>query len=77
MMDAGLLLRIPRMWITEVPMRRRVSIVILDRRALGKAGVRALVEISGEHWQLESAKVQKDGAILWRVMTSDRRRQRS
>lgn len=121
MMDAELLLRIPRMWITEVPVRRRVSIAILNRRPLGKAGVRDLVEISGEHGALESvlgdlksepwvrsfdldfvepnrlvgevvtyrclacaaladsschlvsAKVQKDGAILWRVMTSDRR----
>jgi predicted DNA binding protein len=120
MMDAELLLRIPRMWITEVPVRRKVSIAILNRRPLGKAGVRDLVEISGEHGELESAlvdlrsepwvrsidldfvepnrlvgevvtyrclacatlvdsnchlvsaKVRKDGAILWKVMTSDR-----
>lgn len=121
MMDAELLLRIPKMWITEVPVRREISIKILNRRPFGKTGVRDLVEISGEHEELKSvvrelgtepwvksfdlefiepnklvgevvtykclacavlagsnchlisAKVQKDGAILWRVMTSDRK----
>lgn len=121
MIDAELQLRIPRMWITEIPMRRKVSIGILNRRPKGKASVRDLVEISGEHEELESlleelgsepwvrsydlnfvelgslvgevvtyrylacaalagsdchlvsAKAQKDGTIMWRLMTSDRR----
>ena len=47
-------LKIPRMWITDIPMRHEVSIKIVDRRPAGKSGVRDLVEISGTQEALES-----------------------
>ena len=53
MLEAELLLRIPKMWITEMPMRHSVSIKIVGRRPSGKLGVRDLVEISGKQEDLE------------------------
>jgi predicted DNA binding protein len=53
MLEAELLLRIPKMWITEMPKRHPVSIKIVGRRPSGKLGVRDLVEISGEQGELE------------------------
>ena len=120
MLEAELLLRIPKMWITEMPKRHPVSIKIVGRRPSGKLGVRDLVEISGEQDDLEqlrsefesepwvksfdldfvksgklvgevvtykclacsslagsdahliTADVRPDGAVHWRLMTSDR-----
>jgi predicted DNA binding protein len=54
MLEAELSLKIPRMWITDIPMRHDVSIKIVDRRPAGKTGVRDLVEISGDQESLES-----------------------
>ncbi len=53
MMEAELLVRIPKMWITEIPNRHEVSIKILNRRRSGKMGVRDLVEITGSRKDLE------------------------
>lgn len=52
-MEAELNLRIPDMWITEMPKRHQVSIKIVSRRPSGKLGVRDLVEIAGEQEELE------------------------
>ncbi len=120
MIEAEMLLRVPKAWITELPVKMGLAIRILDRKPMGRTGVRDLLEISGDHQQLErllqelpseplvkshdldfvepdrlvgevvtyrclacaaiagskcylvSADVRKDGAITWRVMTSDR-----
>jgi len=120
MLEAEILVRIPQMWITEMPKRHNVEIKILGRRPSGKFGVRDLVEISGDQDELEkvlrefktvpwvrnydldfvksgklvgevvtykclacaslagsnchimSASAKADGAISWRLMTSDR-----
>jgi len=53
MLEAELLLRIPRMWITEMPKRHKVAIKIVGRRPAGKLGVRDLVEMTGEQDELE------------------------
>ena len=53
MLEAELLVRIPKMWITEMPRRYPVSVKIVGRRPSGKLGVRDLVEISGEQEVLE------------------------
>jgi len=58
MMEAELLLRIPRMWISEVPVRRKVSLRILNRRPMGRIGVRDLVELAGEHEELEKVLIE-------------------
>ena len=120
MLEAELVVKIPKMWITEIPRRHQVSIKIVARRLSGKLGVRDLVEISGEQEVLEnvlkelesepwvrsfdldfvksdklvgevvthkclacsslagsdshlvSANARSDGAVQWRLMTSDR-----
>jgi len=54
MLEAELVVRIPKMWITEIPVRHQVSIKIVGRRPSGKLGVRDLVEISGEQAVLEN-----------------------
>ena len=54
MIEAELRLRIPRVWLTELPTRYSVSIRIVDRRPSGKYGVRDLVEMSGSQEDLES-----------------------
>jgi predicted DNA binding protein len=54
MMEAELLVRIPKMWVTEIPNRHEVSIKILNRRRSGKMGVRDLVEITGPQEDLEA-----------------------
>ncbi|HEX7393195.1 MAG TPA: helix-turn-helix domain-containing protein [Thermoplasmata archaeon] len=56
MIEAELVLEIPKMWITEMPKRHGVSISILDRRPAGKTGVRDLVEISGGQSSLEKVR---------------------
>lgn len=53
MMEAELLVRIPKIWVTELPKRHGVSIKIVNRRRSGKMGVRDLVEITGQHDGLE------------------------
>lgn len=53
MLEAELLLRIPKMWITEMPKRHKVTIRIVGRRPAGKLGVRDLVEMTGEQSELE------------------------
>jgi len=53
MLEAELRLRIPKMWITEMPKRHPITIKIVGRRPSGKLGVRDLVEISGEQEDLE------------------------
>lgn len=53
MLEAELLLKFPKMWITEMPKRHPVFIKIVGRRPSGKLGVRDLVEISGEQEVLE------------------------
>lgn len=120
MIEAEMVVRIPRIWITEVPKRHPVSVRIVNRRPSGKMGMRDLVEIAGNQEELEqvlselenepwvkdfdldfvepeklvgevvtfkclacamladsdshlvSAQGNRDGTILWRVMTSDR-----
>jgi predicted DNA binding protein len=120
MIEAELLVRIPKMWITEMSKRHEISIRVVNRRQSGKQGVRDLVEITGAQEELESvvkelelepwvktfdldfvedgklmgevvthkclacsllartrshlvsARGQKDGKILWHVMTSSR-----
>ncbi|MCU0852766.1 MAG: helix-turn-helix domain-containing protein, partial [Thermoplasmata archaeon] len=120
MIEAELLVRIPKMWITEMSKRHEVSIRVVNRRQSGKQGVRDLVEITGPQEELESvvkeledepwvktfdldfvedgklmgevvtykclacsllastrshlvsARSQKDGKVLWHVMTSSR-----
>ncbi len=120
MIEAKIALRIPRIWLSEVPARHDVQVKVLDRRASGKHGVRDLVEVTGankdlravlddlrnEPWvtrfdmdfvderrlvgdvvtykclacaalagsnsHLMSAKVGKDGTIVWMLMTRDR-----
>ena len=120
MLEAELVVKIPKMWITEIPRSHQVSIKIVARRLSGKLGVRDLVEISGEQEVLEnvlkeleseplvrsfyldfvksdklvgevvthkclacsslagydshlvSANARSDGAVQWRLMTSDR-----
>lgn len=54
MLEAELLLRVPRMWLTEIPKRHEVSIRIVDRRPSGKYGVRDLVEVTGPRQDLEA-----------------------
>jgi predicted DNA binding protein len=53
MLEAELRLRIPKMWITEMPKRHAVTIKIVGRRPSGRLGVRDLVEISGDQEDLE------------------------
>jgi len=53
MLEAELLVRFPKMWISEMPKRYPVSIKIVGRRPSGKLGVRDLVEIAGEQDDLE------------------------
>jgi len=120
MIEAELVVKIPKMWITELSRRHEVSIRVVNRRKSGKLGVRDLVEITGAQEELEgilkelerepwvksfdldfvetgklmgevvthkclacsllssthshlvSANSQKDGKVLWRVMTSSR-----
>lgn len=120
MIEAEMVVRIPQMWITELPKRHPVSVRIANRRSSGKLGVRDLVEIAGTRDELEqvlrelktepwvksfdldfvepeklvgevvthkclacallagsdshlvSAEGNRDGTILWRVMSSDR-----
>lgn len=54
MIEAEVLLRIPKMWLSEVPARHDVTVRVLDRRPMGKHGVRDLVEITGARKDLES-----------------------
>ncbi len=56
MIEAELILGIPKMWISETPKRHEVSVRILDRRPSGKTGVRDLVEISGDQGVLEKVR---------------------
>lgn len=120
MIEAEMSVRIPEVWITELPKRHAVSVRVVNRRSSGKLGVRDLVEIAGipeeleqvlstlkaEPWvesfdldyvgpeklvgevvthkclacamlagsdsHLVSAQANKDGTVLWRVITSDR-----
>ena len=120
MIEAELVVKIPKMWITEMSRRHDVSIRVVNRRRSGKEGVRDLVEMTGTQEELEailkelerepwvrsfdldfveagklmgevvthkclacsllssthshllSANAQKDGKVLWRVMTSSR-----
>ena len=58
MMEAELLVTIPKMWVTEIPKRHEVSIRILNRRRAGKVGVRDLVEITGSHEELEKVLLE-------------------
>ncbi len=53
MLEAELRVKIPEMWITELPKKHRVKIKIVGRRPAGKMGVRDLVEITGEQDELE------------------------
>ena len=48
-----MLLRIPKMWITDMPKRHPVAIKIVGRRPSGRFGVRDLVEITGDQEVLE------------------------
>jgi len=52
MMEGELLLRIPKMWMTEMPVKHDVSLRIVNRRPAGKFGVRDLVEIQGTQAEL-------------------------
>ena len=58
MMDAEILVRIPKMWITEIPKRHKVTIKIVNRRRSGKTGVRDLVEIAGSRDDLEAVLLE-------------------
>ncbi len=53
MIEAEILVRIPKMWITEIPRRHKVSVKILNRRPEGTVGVRDLVEMYGPQEELE------------------------
>jgi len=53
MLEAELRLRIPKMWMTEMPKRHPIKVKIVGRRPSGKLGVRDLVEISGDQNDLE------------------------
>jgi predicted DNA binding protein len=55
MIEAEMVVRIPKVWVTELPRRHAVSVRILNRRSAGKAGVRDLVEIAGTQEELEGA----------------------
>lgn len=120
MIEAEIVVRIPSVWITEVPRRHNVSVKVLSRRPEGRMGVRDLVELYGPQEELEqvlkelgkepwvqgfdldfvesgklmgevvtykclacamltgtnshliSAHANKDGTILWHLMTSNR-----
>ena len=52
-MEAELLLRIPEIWVTELPKRHNISIKMVNRRPAGRQGVRDLVEMSGSQEDLE------------------------
>lgn len=54
MIEAEIALRIPRMWLADMPKRHGVSIKVLDRRPSGEEGVRDLVEVTGPRDGLES-----------------------
>lgn len=54
MIEAEISLRIPRMWLADLPSRHSVSVKVLDRRPSGKHGVRDLVEVAGSRENLES-----------------------
>lgn len=58
MMEAELLVRIPKIWVTEIPNRHDVSIKIVNRRRSGKMGVRDLVEITGSQEDLEAVLLE-------------------
>lgn len=53
MLEAELRVRIPAIWLTELPKRHEIAIKILSRKREGKSGVRDLVEISGAQEVLE------------------------
>jgi predicted DNA binding protein len=54
MIEAEIHLRIPKMWIGEVPKRHPVTIKIVNRRSSGKLGVRDLIEVTGPQEELEA-----------------------
>lgn len=54
MIEAEIALRIPRMWLAELPGEHGVSVKVLDRRPSGEHGVRDLVEVTGPRDGLES-----------------------
>jgi predicted DNA binding protein len=54
MLEAEITVKIPEMWITEIPKRHDVRIKIVDRRPLGRMGVKDLVEITGSQSELEA-----------------------
>ncbi len=58
MMEAEILVRIPKMWVTEIPKRQHVSIKIVNRRRSGKMGVRDLVEITGSNESLKAVLLE-------------------
>jgi len=49
-----MLVRIPKIWITEITKRHKVSVKVINRRRSGKVGVRDLVEIVGPQEELET-----------------------
>lgn len=53
MIEAELKVRIPRIWVTELPRRHEVDIKTVSRRPSGKQGVRDLIEVSGEEQNLK------------------------
>jgi predicted DNA binding protein len=58
MMKAEILVRIPKMWVTEIPKRHEVSIKIVNRRRSGKMGVRDLIEITGSQENLKAVLLE-------------------
>lgn len=61
MMEGELLIKVPKMWITEIPKRHDVSLKIVNRRPAGKYGVRDLVEIQGAQADLERILLELKG----------------
>lgn len=53
MIEVEMVVRIPKMWLTELPRRHEVSIRVLSRRPEGAEGVRDLVEFIGPQDELE------------------------
>ena len=54
MLEAEISVKIPEMWITELPKRHDIRLKIVDRRPSGKMGVKDLVEITGAQDELEA-----------------------